>query len=60
MAENFDVIAKAETFIDTVHNDLLYKYTIEGFKILNKDRINRRGGGVALYVGTCLCAVAVS
>jgi len=29
MAENIDVIAVTETFIDTVHNDLLYEYSIE-------------------------------
>ncbi len=41
-----------ETFINTVNNDLLYEYSIEGLKSFNKDRIKRRGGSVALYVAT--------
>ena len=58
--EPVDVIAITETFIDTTNIDLLSEYNIDGFKLFNKDRINRRGGGVALYVRTWLCPVEIT
>ena len=58
--EAVDVIAVTETFIDTTNIDLLSEYHIDGFKLFNKDRVNRRGGGVALYVATWLHPVDCS
>ncbi len=47
--ENIDATAVTETFIDTVNNDLIYEYNIDGYKFFNKDCINRQGG-VAFYI----------
>ena len=58
--ENIDVIAVTETFIDTINIDLVHEYNIEGFKFFNKDRVNRRGGGVALFIATWLNPVEIS
>lgn len=52
--EDFDVIAVTETFIDTTNNDLTSEYNMDNFVFFNKDRVNRRGGGVALYVKNSL------
>ena len=52
--ENFDIITIAETFLDTVNIDLVCEYQLQGYKLFNRDRINRRGGGVAIYVKNCL------
>ena len=60
LTENIDVIAVTETYIDTVNNDLIYEYNIEGFKLFNKDRVNRRGGGVALFIATWLHPVDIT
>ncbi len=60
MAENIDVIAITETFVEMVNNELLHEYSIEGFKFFNKDRINRRGGSVALCVASWLKPVEIS
>ena len=60
LTENIDVIAVTETFIDTTNNDLIYEYSIDGYKFFNKDRVNRRGGGVALYVATWLNPVDIT
>jgi hypothetical protein len=60
LTENIDVIAVTETFIDTVNNDLLSEYSIDGYKFFNKDRVNRRGGGSALYVATWLNPVEIT
>ena len=58
--EPVNVIAVTETFIDSTNIDLLSEYDIEGFKLFNKDRVNRRGGGVALYVSTWLHPVDIT
>ena len=58
--ETIDVIAVTETFIDTINNDLASEYNIDGFKFFNKDRVNRRGGGVALYIATWLNPVEIT
>ncbi len=52
--EDFDVIAVTETFIDTNNNDLISEYNIDNFIFFNKDKVNRKGGGVALYVKSSL------
>ena len=49
-----------ETFIDTVNNDLISEYSIDGYKFFNKDRIKRRGSGVALNIATWLNPVEIS
>ncbi len=59
LTENIDVIAVTETFIDTVNNDLICEYNIEEFKFFNKDRVNRRAGGVALFIATWLNPVEI-
>ena len=48
--EHFDVISIAETFLDTQNIDLVSEYQLQGYKFFNKDRIGRRGGGVAVYI----------
>ncbi len=58
--ENIDVIEVTETFIYTINNDLISGYRIEGFKFFIKDRVNRRGDGVALYISTWLNSVEIN
>ena len=48
--EHFDIISIAETFLNTQSIDLASEYQLHGFKFFNKDRIARRGGGVAVYI----------
>ena len=60
LTENINVIAVTETFIDTVNNNLIYEYSIDGYKFFNKDHVNRRGGGVALFIATWLNPVEIT
>ncbi len=58
--ETIDVIAVTETFIDMINNDLISEYSIDKFKFFNKDRVNPRGGGVALHIETWLNPVEIT
>ncbi len=57
---NIDVVAATETFIDTVNNDLICEYNIGRFKFFNKDCVNRRVDGAALFIATWLNPVEIS
>lgn len=49
---NFDVIAVSETWLSLISNtELCY---LPGYDLCHKDRKNKRGGGVALYIKTSL------
>ena len=45
--ENYDLVAITETWWDDSHN---WNTTIEGYRLFRRDRLGRKGGGVALYV----------
>lgn len=45
--ENLDVIIVTESFADTSSFDYISEYNIDGLTFFNKDRVNRRGGGIA-------------
>ena len=48
--EKFDVIALTETWLDMSGKVFDSEVRIDGYELFYKDRGNRRGGGVALYV----------
>jgi hypothetical protein len=50
ISKKYDLIAITETWINTKSGDFLGEYVINGYKMIAKDRSNRRGGGVLLYV----------
>lgn len=43
----YDLVGITETWLSEEDGD---EYNIEGYKLFRRDRLNRRGGGVALYV----------
>lgn len=49
-AENFDIVAITESWIKVDTRDFIGEFQIEGYKMYNKDRKSRQGGGVMLYV----------
>ena len=56
--EKFDVIAITETWLDMTNKIFTPEVAIEGYRLFHKDRVGRRGGGVALYVrDTLQCSV---
>ena len=46
-AKKYDVIGKTETWWDSTHD---WTMGIEGYTLYRRDRVDKRGGGVALYV----------
>ena len=48
--EKFDIIALTETWLDMSGKVFNPEVKIDGYTLFYKDRENRRGGGVALYV----------
>ena len=44
-----DVIGITETWIHTNSRDFEEEYTLQGYRLFKKDRINKEGGGVMLY-----------
>ena len=56
--EKFDIIALTETWLDMSRKVFLPEIKIDGYTLFYKDRENRRGGGVAMYVRDSLqCSV---
>lgn len=49
-AENYDVIAITETWCDFKDRDFISEFEISGYKMFFKDRNNREGGGVMVYI----------
>ena len=49
-AEQLHILCITETFLDHTNIDLPSEYQIDSYKLFYKDRIGRRGGGVAIYV----------
>ena len=47
--ENIDVIAISETWTNFNTRDYKGEFELSGFQLFNKDRINKRGGGVLIY-----------
>ena len=48
--ENVDIAAISETWWDGSHN---WGATLDGYKFFGRDRLRRRGGGIALYIREC-------
>ena len=48
--EKPDVIGITETWIHTDTRDFVGEYTVQGYKLFKKDRIDKEGGGVMLYI----------
>lgn len=49
--DRFNVIAVSETWLDNVK---VHDVELEGYELFTINRINKKGGGVALYVDTAL------
>jgi hypothetical protein len=47
---NIDIAAISETWLKTIDRDFIGEYAIPGYKIFNRDRSNKVGGGVMFYV----------
>ena len=58
--EKFDVIALTETWLNMSDKDFETEVHIQGYNLFHKDRVGRRGGGVALYVRDSLQSYTVS
>ena len=58
--EKFDVIALTETWLNMSDKDFETEVHIQGYNLYHKDRVGRRGGGVALYVRDSLQSYSVS
>ena len=52
--EDLDIIGITETWLDTKEKHFLPEVEIDGYTLFHKDRVDRRGGGVALYVRNTL------
>ncbi|CAJ0923047.1 unnamed protein product [Ranitomeya imitator] len=48
---NFDIVGITETWLDESYD---WAVNLQGYSLFRKDRKNRRGGGVCLYVKSCL------
>lgn len=53
-------IVETEIFIGTANNDPIYKYCKARFKFFNKDLVNRRGVGMALYIAAWFNPLEIS
>ena len=51
LTSNYDVIGVTETWLSESDGD---EYNISGYTLYRKDRQDRRGGGVALYIRNSL------
>ena len=49
-SEELDIIGITETWIQEATKDFIGEYQIPGYKLFKKDRLNKKGGGVMLYV----------
>ena len=50
VSNDYDFVAITESWLNTKHRDFVSEYNIEGYDIFLKDRENKRGGGVIMYV----------
>ncbi|CAJ0940289.1 unnamed protein product, partial [Ranitomeya imitator] len=48
---DFDIVGITETWLDESYD---WAVNLQGYSLFRKDRKNRRGGGVCLYVKSCL------
>jgi hypothetical protein len=46
----YDVVAFTETWLSCHERDFIAEFKIKGYKTINKDRTDKRGGGVILYI----------
>ncbi len=53
-------MAITETWVDTANKIFLPEYEIDGYQMFHKDRRDRRGGGVTLYVKDTLKCSAIN
>ena len=58
-AEDPDIIGITETWLDLDGKDVKQLYSLEGYNLFHKDRKDRGGGGVALYVRNNIGATEV-
>ena len=48
--ENPDIIGLTETWLNCNKNEFESEFNLEGYTMLNKDRKNKKGGGVLFYI----------
>ena len=49
-SEELDIIGITESWVHEETRDFVGEYEIQGYKLFKKDRLNKEGGGVLLYV----------
>lgn len=49
-SENLDIIGITESWINEETRDFIGEYELPGYKLFKKDRTNKKGGGVLLYI----------
>ncbi len=52
--KSWDIIGITEMWIHSQDRDFIGEFNINGYCLLNKDRINKEGGGVLLYISETL------
>jgi hypothetical protein len=50
LCDSLDIIAITETWLKTGNRDYIGEYSLPGYNILNRDRENRAGGGLMIYI----------
>src|SRR5215475_13857745 len=52
--ENYDLVAINKTWYNFSKRDFVFEYRIDGYQLFYKDRKNREGGGVMIYIKDAL------
>lgn len=57
LEEEYDILAYAESWLNCSHRDFISEYSVPGYDIFFKERVNKRGGGVLCYVKKSVGAI---
>ncbi len=58
--KSWDIIGIIETWIHSQDRDFIGEFNINGYCLFNKDRINKEGGGVLLYIRETLKQIEIN
>ncbi len=54
LVNSWDIIGITEIWIRSNDRDFIGEYRLKGYSLFNKDRLNKNGGGVLLYIKEAL------
>lgn len=57
-SQMYDVIAVSESWLKLHHNGKLF--SLKGYILVRNDRLNKRGGGIAVYIRSCFKVKLIS